>query len=309
MRKKNLRKPVLVLLLCVTFFFIGCGSKTMTSNTATENSTSEVTEETLSSNDIGSDTEEITENENELQVEASDSSEDISMDELTDEPKAASTGKGERLYLGGYVCCDDYQSILDEVYALIMDHENYHDYWCPLVGLLEEFGYYYTYDNPVLEEVLSTVGYTYMDLDEDGSDELLIAANDDIDNNIFGIFAMKDGKAILIQEGWGRNQLHLLNGNIIYNLGILSWDGTLLARYKLDPKTKELVNMDTYVSEYLFDEEVVAWFYNETGTSEIEKSTRTDMTAEEGEALIDKYWNEIVTLDLNYFAGYTPSGK
>ncbi len=234
MRKKNLRKPVLVLLLCVTLFFIGCGSKTMSSNTATQNSTSEVAEETLSSNDIGSDTEEINEKEKELQVEASVSSEDISTDELTDESKVASTGEGERLYLGGYVCCDDYQSILDEVYAVIMDHENYQDYWCSLVGLLEEFGHYELYDTPAVEEVLSKVGYTYMDLDEDGTDELLIAANDDIDNNIFGIFAMKDGKAILVQEGWGRNQLHLLNGNIIYNLGILSCDEILLARYKLD---------------------------------------------------------------------------
>lgn len=65
----------------------------------------------------------------------------------------------------------------------------------------------------------ATFGYAVMDLDADGVKELLLGDNNNEDGHhtLYGIYAICDGKMVLLAEGWERNRYYLCTNGAIAN--------------------------------------------------------------------------------------------
>ncbi|MBQ8441245.1 MAG: hypothetical protein IJX19_11325 [Clostridia bacterium] len=80
-------------------------------------------------------------------------------------------------------------------------------------------------------EATATFGYTYRDLNDDGSDELILLTED---YKLLAIYTMKDGRPLRVEDVWGRivsciidekNRLHIFDST--EKICVLGADGTL----------------------------------------------------------------------------------
>ncbi len=68
---------------------------------------------------------------------------------------------------------------------------------------------------------LSDVGYALLDIEGDGSDELIIGGGSEDDFDIFDIYTLKDNKAVHLVDSSERNMYYVVNDGSIYN----TWSG------------------------------------------------------------------------------------
>ena len=187
------------------------------------------------------------------------------------------------------------------------DGQNYLNSPYALVGLDE---FIFQNDCPT-DERLSLIGYTFVDINDDGSEELFIGPVDDdnyLISDIWGIYTMVDEKTILVKEGWLRNRVYLLEDNVIYN----EWDDGAahwgINTYTLNSETGSLENVDCYFYQAInidgTDEWVEAWFYNNIGSWDYNESTKLDWTYEEGMEFFNEYRTKIKDLEFTSFADY-----
>lgn len=90
------------------------------------------------------------------------------------------------------------------------------------------------------DSLLDRTGYARMDLDGDGSSELLLGwlGNDIWNLNegyVFAIYTLMDGQPILAVEGWERNTYVLGTDGYLYNCGSSGADRTEWSKYRFDP--------------------------------------------------------------------------
>ena len=161
-----------------------------------------------------------------------------------------------------------------------------------------------------VDERLSLIGYMFADINDDGSEELLIGPVDDDNHSISGIceiYTMVDEKTILVKEGWLRNRVYLLEDNTIYN----EWDDGAahwgINTYTLNPETGDLKNIDCYFYQDVNMDGTDAWFHNTMGSSDYSESTKLDWAYEEGLEFFHEYRTEIKNLDFTSFADYKRS--
>ena len=139
---------------------------------------------------------------------------------------------------------------------------------------------------------LNHIGYYVADLDQSGTEELIIgkANNKEYLGFFYDLYTLKDNKAILVQTSGERNQFYLCNNNIIHQL----WSGSAFlsgwAYYNLNGSTIELKEAVTYDSQY---NETAPWFYS---TVNISEDYSTPITEEECNSIKSQY----VLMDIPY---------
>lgn len=195
---------------------------------------------------------------------------------------------------------DAYIPVLDGVYSLInvFDGKNYTENPYDLPGIDELI---YPAENP--KDCLNTVGYELKDINNDDTDELFIADKD----NIYAIYTIKNGKAVLVTEGWIRNRNYLLNDNTIFNEGSGGAINNMFGTYRLNSGATELEPLDIYYSDFIDESnQTVGWFYSK-GSYEYNDGSLTGMTLDDATKLCDEYLAEKADLNLIYLINYIPS--
>jgi hypothetical protein len=132
-----------------------------------------------------------------------------------------------------------YVPVLDNMHDILAHHQPDREWQDGEYGVMERWR------GSAGPEALSSVGWALLDLNGDGRKELLISPVQVQDGKatgqeIYALYAEKDGKAFLVQEGTTRNCFALMNGGLLKHhgsggammqiLGIcgLSADGTLV---------------------------------------------------------------------------------
>lgn len=195
---------------------------------------------------------------------------------------------------------DAYIPVLDGVYSLINDFDgkNYDENPYDLTGIDELI---YPAENP--KDCLNTVGYELKDINNDDTDELFIADKD----NIYAIYTIKNGKAVLVTEGWIRNRNYLLNDNTIFNEGSGGAINNMFGTYRLNSGATELEPLDIYYSDFIDESnQTVGWFYSK-GSYEYNDGSLTGMTLDDATKLCYEYLAEKADLNLIYLINYIPS--
>lgn len=94
-------------------------------------------------------------------------------------------------------------------------------------GQMEESQWVYFGCSYVDEEVrLNQIGYCFMDMNHDGSNELLIGeivpegtGSEFVSGNILSMFTLKDGNPSYVLDSWPKNRNYLWENGLIYNEG------------------------------------------------------------------------------------------
>lgn len=139
---------------------------------------------------------------------------------------------------------------------------------------------------------LNHIGYYVADLDQNGTEELVIgkANSKEYLGFFYDLYTLKDNNAVLVQTSGERNQFYLCNNNIIHQL----WSGSAFlsgwAYYNLNGSTIELREAVTYDSQY---NETAPWFYS---TVNISEDYSEPITEEECNSIKSQY----VLMDIPY---------
>ena len=160
------------------------------------------------------------------------------------------------------------------------------------------------------ESSLSLVGYALMDVNEDGTEELLIG---DIGNEetagtmIYNMYTLSDGEAVQVFEGWYRSSYTTMeNGNFLYRGSASAFSGSYGLFY-LPSDSIELACEDFYFTDAV-DEEFTefALFHNTTGEWDKESSEKTDIPEEKFYDQETEWLEEVNTVELTGFTSYEP---
>lgn len=159
-----------------------------------------------------------------------------------------------------------YRSVLDEACAFVTTGKGY-DGGLGSIGmreLVEESG---------VEEGLYDIVYTTMDLDGDGSEELLILG---ADNRILAMYSLEGDKAGEVLESSARSRYYLLEDSRIFYEGSNGAAYSIYAFYRY--QAGEVTVQDYYFTEYadMNDMNSLGWYHNTTGEYDISVSERVD---------------------------------
>lgn len=200
------------------------------------------------------------------------------------------------------IISDAYVQILDKAYDIITTNETdflAEDGWTGLVESIQ--------GRPT-EECVVKIGYTLIDIDNNGTEELVISDDGEEAwaNRILSIYTMHNDEAVQIVDGWARNRYYLLEDNTLYNEGSGGAAYTIWGTYKVSEDGLSLQAMDTYFTDFQ-DENMqeIGWFHNTTGSVDIAESEWVG-TDEENSLfpLMEQMQERVRDLDLIYFADY-----
>ena len=153
-------------------------------------------------------------------------------------------------------------------------------------GIMEECMYAENSD------LLQSIGYVIMDINDDGVSELLIGIDDGYDESgahsvIYGGYTCIDGKAEVFMEGWARNRYFWMGNGYFYYYGSAGAMNSLFGKCSLEKNSTELVWEDFYFSDAV-DDTNVAYYHNKTGDV-TDKSEVMDIGDEEFWGLSEQY--------------------
>ena len=205
---------------------------------------------------------------------------------------------------------EEYREILDNLYeylsddTLDMDRLKYGDE----TGILES-SMFHSNVGP-----LNYMGYTLMDLDGNGTDELIIteeSEEDEFASRILQMYTAEGDDAVFLTAGWARNRWFVLPDHRLYNQGSNGAAYSSFGTYHVGGEDGlSLVLDEYYFSDYAEYEnpDSWGWFTNTTGEWDLAKSEPVDMTEEELYALRDSYEEEAIRLPYTLMADYPYEG-
>lgn len=214
-----------------------------------------------------------------------------------------------------------YKDVLDSYYQALYEHQTYPDQWEPDKYCTEK-GLVYSIINPYwawenTSDILMKEGFAFLDLNEDGTDELVIGWvgnefwNMD-DGYVFAIYTIIDGEVTLAIEGWERSKYVIGDSNYLYSDESGSaWEaGYVKYRFSLDdsdflePIEKLYSQMDSnddYWWEYIINPEDIG-VIEYTGKHE---DLLIDM--DEAEAISKTWFESGIAIDYTIFDEYIVS--
>lgn len=132
-----------------------------------------------------------------------------------------------------------------------------------------------------------TMGYCLVDLDQNGTEELLLGENgeDAWDNVIYDIFTVEDGKLVHVVAGGERSRYYLCDKGegVIANEGSGGAAKSIYAYYRYKAGELELIEAIIYDG---WKDEVNPWFYSNESTSSENASSMFEEAAKE---IIESY--------------------
>lgn len=193
-----------------------------------------------------------------------------------------------------------YKSVLDSAYDIVSGTNTDPISDDGTIGLIESSAGNAT-------EALAHIGYCIMDIDENGTNELLIVDNSNGDNRILDIYSLdSNGLPICLAGGWARNRFYLNGKNNIVNIGSGGADSTVYMTYQVGKAAINLDPVECYFTDYADENrEQLGWYHNANGGAVKEDSEWI------GEAYDDSITAEIESkyanhyeFDLTYFKDY-----
>lgn len=135
--------------------------------------------------------------------------------------------------------------------------------------------------------VSETMGYYIIDLDNDGTDELLLGEDGGgaWANTIYDVYTVKDGKIVHVVDGWDRNRYYLCDKSecVIVNEGSSGAANSVYAYYRYHNGSLELIEAVIYDG---WKDEENPWFYSNEGTT---SENASSIMEEDAKAIIEGY--------------------
>jgi hypothetical protein len=211
---------------------------------------------------------------------------------------------------------DPYKEILDEYYQAIYVHQtepeqfDANNYGSLISSIVNP---YWAWENA--ENILSMVGFGYIDLNEDGIDELVLGwiGNEfwNMDEGyVFAVYTIVDGKTTLAIEGWERNRYIIGKDGYLYNNGSSSSTETTYTKYKFSTEREDFLEpVEEVYSYYSYDDNEELWEHitNPEDIGVIEYAEKhQELLIDEAEACsLGESWTESGTLiDYTLFSEY-----
>lgn len=132
---------------------------------------------------------------------------------------------------------------------------------------------------------LQWLGYALRDLNSDGEPELLVGriVNDNATGDeLYAIYTVAGGSLQCVAEGWQRNSVLLLPGNMLLERGSTSYQNVIVERKHLQADGS-VTCIDLYFSwpTYNSPYKDIGVYTNKIGRCEVENSRELDMTRDE----------------------------
>lgn len=175
----------------------------------------------------------------------------------TERPESSATSS-----VPGYE--DIYSGILEAVHEILTKGPG-DDIPEGMTGIMELYSYYGA-------EALNHVGYKITDLTGDSVPELIIGSGPEI----LDIYTVKDGKAFLTVEGWGRSSVSILSDGKFYTSGSGGAATHIFGRFSISEDASEIIWDDYYFTD-IKDEQTwqIGHYHNKTG--EMDKSASEEL--------------------------------
>ncbi len=189
-----------------------------------------------------------------------------------------------------------YAPVLQEVSNLIETGPEYEsDSGLDLTGIWERVAY------PEDDDLMETIGYVIMDINDDKVPELLIGENAAYEYEspeevayIYNGFTCENGKPVSFLEGWARNRQHYLGNGHFFNFGSGGAANTIFGEWHLGADNKEEWD-DMFFSEEDAATGNLVIFHNTNGSMDRNDSEKTDMSEDEFLDLQDAYECETIS--------------
>ena len=204
------------------------------------------------------------------------------------------------------ICENWYNTILDSNYELIMGGADAYDYMDGTSGIGEVI-------MNSEENEADTIGYTFIDVNNDGVAELIIGSIDEeregkyYGENIYSAYTYKDTPYLLI-EGWSRNRCFLLEDGTFYTEGSGGAMYRMLENYVLDEKATQLSCKDMHFTKEKDESfEEIGFYHNTTG--EWDASVSEELEEDAFWSKYDEYGSRTISFELVPFSMYQYVGE
>lgn len=285
-----MKKIMILLGIGVVCSLCGCGQDredTTQKPTVEEMTTESSTQEETKSEEVVTSTEDVTAKQTEATTELATEQ----AEEKPDDSYAVHTNM--------------YYEILDTVYQMMCAGMDDYDYVEGTNGIGELI---MSGD----ENVLDQVGFTFEDVNEDGTVELIIGAiyEDDATNQsqtIYSVYTFQNTPHLLL-EGWSRNRCFLLEDGTFFNEGSAGAIYKIFEHVKLEQDATEVSYIDYYFSyEKNGNFEDIGYYHNEIG--EWDPNVSEEMTEDAFWEKFAEYGEEVKTLTFYPFSTYEYTGE
>lgn len=289
-----MRKKVLLMLVVSMFIILlsGCG------NANGDKTTEAVTEASVTENVTT--TEDTTESKTEATTEVTtETTEANTEDSKTTDNKISVVGDGLKESQEYYEYM--YRDVLNSNYKIVTGGMDSYEYSEGTSGV----GEVVMGGN---ENAMDTIGYTFIDSNNDGIAELVTGAiSEEKDGKYYGEYIYSvytyDIMPQLILEGWSRNRCFLLDDGTFYTDGSSGAMYSVFENYKLGANETELTCMDYYFTkekDETFEE--YGFYHNTTGEWDI--SVSEELSEEKYWGIAAAYSERTITLEFTPFAKY-----
>ena len=189
--------------------------------------------------------------------------------------------------LRGGESAPDYRPILDKYFEAASGHWDMEQ--CEDAGLNISLAW--------IDDPLSEVGYTLLDVDYDGTPELLIGqvTPSPYGQVVYDLYTWDGSAPVMVFQGWDRNDYQLRSDYTFYNRGSSSAFESVRQIYYLDGTCLSLLEGVYYNSNY---DEQNPWFL--TLDDDWDASNDARLTEQEAENLIGEYGTTLIRVQ------YTP---
>lgn len=172
---------------------------------------------------------------------------------------------------------------------------------------------------------LNNVGYTYVDLDSDGTVELVFGILKDantgwtISNMIEKVYTLVDGKPLFVFEGGSRDLLYLGSDGYVYEYGSSGAANSGVWKEHFDSSSVSTDNNEVWGGRAFVEDEFLGYwdvpvYIDEmiTDIDEQAKNPQFQITEEEYSTLNEEWGNRIIDIDwlrlADYLEVYYPEG-
>lgn len=202
-----------------------------------------------------------------------------------------------------------YKKIVDDTYTFISEYDGSQTVEEGQNGFAEIIGTERA-SGKSLKEIESEIGYTLVDINSDGVDELIFAESYlyQDKNRILAIYTLQNDRTILLADGGFRSSFYLLDDNTLYYIGSAGASYTIWGLYEINSSNDALEATDFYFTEYNDSKNDWYWYHNTTGEYDKDASECLSLASDNNSPILKKKeecFNKAKKLEMKYFDSYS----